>query len=150
VTAMVMAADGLPPPAATLLLQLRYAGPRLLPSPCSQPPAAPSMSAASWGRPRPTSTPWRAQGGHGGRHPTNTKTRKSNSHLSKTRRLGECSLTSGWRSPASSSLGARQALWLQPTLPPPHPQSPPRRALAPQRHAQAPPRCAPLLSRAAW
>jgi hypothetical protein len=63
VTAMVMAADGLPPPAATLLLQLRYAGPRLLPSPCSQPPAAPSMSAASWGRPRPTSTPWRAQGG---------------------------------------------------------------------------------------
>jgi hypothetical protein len=43
--------------------------------PCSRPPAAPSMSAASWGRPRPTSTSWRARGGHGGRHPTNVKLR---------------------------------------------------------------------------
>jgi hypothetical protein len=93
------------------------------------------MSAASWGRPRPTSTPWRARGGHGRRHPANAKTEISNSHSSKTWRLGERLLTSGWRSPASSSLGARRALWLRPTSPPPHPQSPPRRALAPQRLA---------------
>jgi hypothetical protein len=66
-------------------------------------------------------------------------------------------LTSGWRSPAYSSSGARRVLWRRPTLPPPRPQSPPRRALAPQRRTpapprrtQAPPRCAPPLSRAAW
>jgi hypothetical protein len=79
------------------------------------------MSAASWGRPRLTSTPLRVRGGHSGRHPVTAKTRKSNSHLSKTWRLGECSLTSRWRSPASSSLGARRALWQRPTSPPPHP-----------------------------
>jgi hypothetical protein len=33
------------------------------------------MSATSWGRPRPTSTPWQARGGHGGRHLANVKTR---------------------------------------------------------------------------
>jgi hypothetical protein len=101
------------------------------------------MNASSWGRPRPTSTPWRARGGHGSRHPVNTKTRKSNSLPSKTWRLGERLLTSGWRSPASSSLGARPALWLRPTSPPPHPQSPPQ-------HAPTPPRCALHLLWNAW
>jgi hypothetical protein len=51
--------------------------------------------------------------------------------------------TSGWRSPASSSLGIRRALWPQPTSPPLHPKPPLRRASAPLR-------CAPPLSRTAW
>jgi hypothetical protein len=52
-----------PLPAVAPPLWPRYAGPRSpLPS-CSRPPAAPLMSSASWGRPRPTSTPWQARGG---------------------------------------------------------------------------------------
>jgi hypothetical protein len=74
-------------------------------------------------------------GGHGRRHPANTKTRKSNSHLSRTGRPRERLLTSGWRSPASSSLGARRALCLRLTSPPPHPQTPPRSEPAPPRRA---------------
>jgi hypothetical protein len=66
-------------------------------------------------------------------------------------------LTSRWRNPASSALGARRALWPRPTSPPPRPQTPPRSVMAPQRHApspprraQAPPSHAPPLSWTAW
>jgi hypothetical protein len=41
--------------------------------------------------------------------------------ISKMRRMEERSPTSGWRSPASSSSGARRALWPRPEYPPPHP-----------------------------
>jgi hypothetical protein len=89
--------------------------------------------------------------------PCEHENEKSGTSHSKTWHLGECSLTLGWRSPASSYLGARRALWRRPTLPPPRPQSPLRRALAPQwctsappRRARVPPRRASPPSRAAW
>jgi hypothetical protein len=53
--------------------------------------------------------------------PCEHENEKSNICLSKTWRLGEWSLTSGWRSLTSSSLGARRTSWLQPKLPPRHP-----------------------------
>jgi hypothetical protein len=67
--------------------------------------------------------------------PCERENKTSNIRLSKIWRLGEWSLTSGWRSLASSSLGARRPSWLRPTLPPRHPQSPLRRASVPPRRA---------------
>jgi hypothetical protein len=43
--------------------QLCHASPRSPPSSCSRPPSTPSMSAAWWGRPRPTSAPWQVREG---------------------------------------------------------------------------------------
>jgi hypothetical protein len=101
------------------------AAPRPPPS-CPQSPATSSTSAALLGRPHPTSTPWQVRGGHGRRHPANTKTRKLNPRRSNTGPLEGRSLTSGWRSRASSSLRAQRAPWAQLAWPPLHPQTPPR------------------------
>jgi hypothetical protein len=48
--------------------------------------------------------------GHGGRHPVNTKMRNLGPSQSKNAVEGKQSPTSGWKTPVSSSSGARRAL----------------------------------------
>jgi hypothetical protein len=125
------------------------AAPRPPPS-CPQSPATSSTSAALLGRPHPTSTPWQVRGGHGRRHPANTKTRKLNPRRSNTGPLEGRSLTSGWRSRASSSSRAMQVLRARLAWPPPRPQAPLPRARAPPRCAPAHMRPAPPLLWTSW
>jgi hypothetical protein len=51
------------PPAVAPRPQLHSARPHSLPPSCPRSPATTSTSAASWGQPRPNSTPWQARGG---------------------------------------------------------------------------------------
>jgi hypothetical protein len=101
------------------------------------------MSAASWGRPRPTSTPWRERGEARSASPCEHEDEKIKLPPFKDRASGGVVAYLRVESPAYSSLGDRRALCLRPTSPPPHPQTPPR-------HAPAPPRRALPLSWTAW